>query len=98
MDHRGHEIEERSFLEFKKVKEEKKMDAEEEMWDKFLDEKSDEELKGWAIELHDSIFNRRCYGVARLCKYEIILEEMERRGYGIEERSVWEVKKEKEEG
>ena len=30
-------------------------------------------------------------------KVKTNLEEMERRGYGIEERSVWEFKKEKEE-
>jgi hypothetical protein len=57
---------------------------------------SDEQLKDSAIELHNSIYNRRCYGVHDLVKHEAILDELDRRGYEIEERSVLEFRKEKE--
>ena len=66
-------------------------------WKEYFEEKSDDQLKDLAIDLHDSIYNIQCYGVRDLIEHEAILNELDRRGYEIEEGSILKFEKEEEE-
>ena len=66
-------------------------------WEEYFKEKSDKQLKHSAIDLHDSIYNIQCYGVHDLMECEAILDELDRRGYEIEESSVLKFEKKEEE-
>ena len=71
--------------------------TQENTWEEYFEEKSDDQLKHLAIDLHDSIYNSQCYGTRDLIEHEAILDELDRRGYEIEEGSVLKFEKEEEE-
>ena len=66
------------------------METKKEEWYEYIGEVSDEQLKETAIELHNSIYNRRCYRIRDLMEHESILDELDYRGYEIKERSILE--------
>jgi hypothetical protein len=58
---------------------------------------TDKELIDNAKELHCSIYNVECFGVNDLMWYEGICNELEKRGYEIQEQSHLSIIKEEEE-
>jgi hypothetical protein len=57
---------------------------------------TDEELMNEVKSLHDIIYNVECFGVNDLMWYELILKELEKRGYEIQEDSYLQIEKEEE--
>ncbi|MCI4407804.1 MAG: hypothetical protein JHC26_01840 [Thermofilum sp.] len=52
---------------------------------KKISEMSDKELISYAIQLHDVIFVVECYGLKDLYDYAVVMKELIRRGYKIQE-------------
>lgn len=57
----------------------------------------DKELIDYANSLHDSINNVECFGVNDCIWFDGICQELEKRGYEIQERSYLEITKEEDE-
>jgi len=55
--------------------------------EEFLKNKTDGWLKEEALGLHCAIYKADCFSISDLQMYEAILDELEKRGYEVEERT-----------
>jgi len=63
-----------------------------------FENKTDEELIAQAQGLNQLIFEEECYGTKDLISYELILRELERRGYKVKEELTLRIERKGGEG